>query len=203
MMGVRVSQNIILVGFMGSGKSTVGRKLARRLGWRFRDTDSLVEQRAGMLISDIFAASGEAGFRELEAEVLSELSVTMEHTVLATGGGLILADANRLLLRDLGFVVWLTATPDALYERVSRNSQRPLLLTENPRATLERLVEARTPLYTEVADCVVNSTHLTHRATVDIIVSRAVQYYGRELIRLSKRRHVKKTDNVSGRGNNS
>ncbi len=180
-MGTGYSHNIILVGFMGSGKSTIGRKLARRLGWRFRDTDALVEQRAGALISDIFAASGEAGFRTLETQVLESLAGVMENTVLATGGGIILSAENRSLLRTLGFTVWLTASPDALFERVSRNTNRPLLLTDNPRATMDDLILKRTPLYTEVANCVVDSTNLTHRATVDLILARARQYFGKEL----------------------
>lgn len=173
--------NIVLIGFMGSGKSTVSRRLARRLHWDVVDTDRLVEEQAGLGIPDIFASVGEAGFRELETRVIAGLRA-VRRTVVATGGGVILSGENRRLLRELGFTVWLTASPDVLFERVSRNSDRPLLQSANPRETLDRLLEERRQRYTEVADCVVDSTHLSHRAVVDLITARAGQYFGWERV---------------------
>src|SRR5580700_11870609 len=114
------------MGFMGSGKSSVGRLVARTLGGRFVDTDRMVIDRAGCAIPEIFAQKGEAHFRELETEALRSL-LGAKGLVAATGGGIVIARENRALLRKVGMVVWLTADEETIWERVSRNKNRPLL----------------------------------------------------------------------------
>lgn len=146
---------------MGSGKSSIGRLVARRLRFRFVDTDRLVVQRAGMEISRIFAESGEEKFREMETEALSSLAGKSGH-VIATGGGIVTQPRNLPLLNELGAVVWLTAAEEVIFDRVSRNRKRPLLHTENPRETIHALLEARRPLYAAAAQSVIDSTSLTH-----------------------------------------
>ncbi|MEO6846096.1 MAG: shikimate kinase, partial [Chthoniobacterales bacterium] len=141
-----MSQNIILIGFMGSGKSSIGRRLANLTGARFSDTDDLVVEKAELPITEIFAQHGEAHFRELETEVLQELKGTTG-LVLATGGGVAMREENQGLLKEIGKIVWLDADPDILFKRVSRNSRRPLLLTENPRQTFDALLAARHSVY--------------------------------------------------------
>ena len=134
----RTPTNIVLIGFMGSGKSSIGRRVATRLGFQFLDTDALLVEREGREITEIFEQDGEARFRDLETSVLSSLGMR-DRCVISTGGGVILREENRALLRGLGFTVWLTASEDVIYQRVSRNTKRPLLHTADPRATVTRL----------------------------------------------------------------
>jgi shikimate kinase len=156
-----VPLNIVLIGFMGCGKSSVGRRIASQTGRQFVDTDELIAAKEGRSISKIFAAEGEAYFRELETAALAGLDAKAG-IVLATGGGIIMREENRATLRGLGPVVWLDADPDVLFERVSRNSKRPLLQTENPRATFDALLAARLPIYQAAADVRIDSTGLSH-----------------------------------------
>ena len=149
---------------MGSGKSSVGRHVAALTGHRFVDTDQLIVRKQRMEISAIFAQHGEAYFRDLETECLQEL-VGVCGIVLATGGGLVLRSENRALLHEIGVVIWLDANPNLIFERVSRNNRRPLLATENPRATFDKLRTERLPIYEEAADFCVDSTGLTHEQT--------------------------------------
>jgi shikimate kinase len=150
---VRRRDNIILVGLMGAGKTTIGRVLARRLKREFRDSDHEIEARCGVTIPVIFDIEGEAGFRAREAQVLEELCAR-EGIVLATGGGAVLARANRRRLAGAGIVVYLHARPAELWQRLRRDRNRPLLATGDPRAKLEALYAERDPLYREVADLV-------------------------------------------------
>lgn len=168
--------NLVLVGFMGSGKSSVGRLAARTLGFPFVDTDQIVVERAGRPISDIFQTEGEAAFRALETEAIESLANKTRH-VISTGGGAVLSGHNRRLLRALGFVVCLTASEDTLFERVSRNSKRPLLQTENPRATLSQLIRDRGALYREVAHHTLDTTLLPQTAAVEALVTAARQAF--------------------------
>jgi shikimate kinase len=148
--------NIFLVGMMGAGKSTVGKALARRLGREFVDCDREIVERTGVPIATIFEIEGEAGFRRRESAVIQELA-SRQGLVVATGGGAVLAEENRRLMRDHGTVVYLHASLDHLHERTRRDISRPLLAKGDRRATLAALLEARDPLYREAAHLVMES----------------------------------------------
>jgi shikimate kinase len=139
---------IVLVGMMGAGKTTVGRRLASRLGRRFVDSDEEIEAAAGMSIEDIFKAHGEADFRSGEVRVISRL-LRDPGIVLGTGGGAFINPETRALIKAEAVSVWIKADFDLLFARVSRRSHRPLLKTANPRETLRSLIEARYPTYAE------------------------------------------------------
>ncbi len=169
-------ENIVLVGFMGSGKSTVGRMLARQLRFRFLDTDKLIEERAGMTIPEIFAKHGEAHFRECETAALASLCDLRQH-IVATGGGIVTVPGNVALLRSLGFVVLLKADPDEIYRRVSRNAERPLLQVEDPRKRVLEMMAARQPLYESAAHFQVDSTRLRHEDVTAKIMDEAHHFF--------------------------
>lgn len=149
-------RTIFLVGMMGAGKTTVGKALARRLGRSFIDCDREIVDRTGVPIATIFEIEGEAGFRRRESQVLAELA-TRRGTVVATGGGAVLAEENRRAMRAGGTVVYLRVAVDHLHERTRRDTARPLLASGDRRATLQALLEQRDPLYRECADLVVDS----------------------------------------------
>lgn len=148
--------NIFLVGLMGAGKTTVGRLLARRLKLRFYDSDQEIERRCGVKIPVIFEIEGEAGFRSREQQAIAELTA-LRGIVLATGGGAVLDEDNRRNLAAGGTVVYLSARPEDLYERVRDDRNRPLLSTPDPLARLCELHAERDPLYRQVADLVVDT----------------------------------------------
>ena len=148
--------NLFLVGMPGSGKSTLGRLLARRLDKSFYDADVELERKLGVVIPVIFELEGEAGFRDREEAMLQEL-VEQANIVLATGGGAILRPANRERLKLNGTVLYLHAVPATLVERTRRSKHRPLLQSADPLQRLNELYQFRDPLYREVADCVVES----------------------------------------------
>ena len=141
---------MVLVGPMGAGKSTVGKRLARHVGLPFADSDELIRERTGVDIPRIFDVEGEAGFRAREHTVLREL-LTGPPLVLATGGGAVIQPENRALMRDHGIVIYLRTSVAEQYRRTARDQSRPLLQTEDPRARLAALQEEREPLYVEVA----------------------------------------------------
>ena len=149
-------RNIFLIGPMGAGKSAVGRYLARTLHLSFVDSDDEIEARTGVDIPFIFEKEGEAGFRKREAVVIDDLS-KMDGVVLATGGGAIIDDDSRSRLGGRGFVVYLFTTVDQQVSRTLRGRERPLLENDDPRATLEALLQVRDPLYREIADIVVET----------------------------------------------
>lgn len=169
-------KNLVLIGFMGSGKSSVGRLAAKTLGFQFLDTDQIVVERAGRPVADIFQEEGEAAFRAMETEAIESLA-HLSRCVVSTGGGAILSAHNRQLLRALGFVVCLTASEEVLFERVSRNSKRPLLQTENPRATLSKLVQDRYALYREAAHHTLDTSLLAQSAAVEALVNATRQAF--------------------------
>lgn len=148
--------NLFLVGLPGSGKSTLGRQLARRLRKRFVDADAELEQRLGVSIPTIFEIEGESGFRDREEATLAELTL-LEGVVLSTGGGAVLRQANRIRLKENGTVVYLHAEPATLFERVRHSRNRPLLQAADPMARLAQLYGERDALYREVADHIVES----------------------------------------------
>src|SRR5262245_16911249 len=155
-MPVMKGGNLFLVGMMGAGKTTVGRLLARRLKLRFVDSDREIEARCGVKIPVIFEIEGEAGFRAREALAIEALT-RLEGVVLATGGGAVLAEPNRRLLAERGTVVYLSARPEDLYERVRHDRNRPLLAGGEPLARLRELHLQRDPLYRAVADIVLET----------------------------------------------
>jgi shikimate kinase len=170
-----MNTNIVLIGFMGCGKSTIGRRLAGRLGYEFLDSDDLITARAGKSISEIFASEGEQRFRERETTELRELA-DATGLVLATGGGTIVREENRHLLRRFGIVIWLHADPEALFQRASRNRKRPLLEVENPRSAFKDLLESRIPLYETTALLKVDATGLSHEQTLEAILHALEEY---------------------------
>lgn len=154
-------KNIVLIGFMGSGKSTVGRELHHRLGYPLVDMDHVIEQRAGKPITAIFADDGEETFRDMESALLEELNdPAAPRRIISTGGGVVGREANRALLRHLGYVVWLNAPTGVILERTSKNRDRPLLHTEDPAARIEALLAVRKPLYEEAAHLKVETAGL-------------------------------------------
>ncbi len=149
---------------MGAGKSTIGPLLAEELGWPFCDTDHEIESRTGVDIPWIFDVEGEAGFRRRESEMLATLSAE-KPLVVATGGGIVLTEANRKLMCSQGVVIYLSATLEQLIARTSRDRKRPLLQGGNVREKIRQLMESRAPLYEEVADIVCATDERNPRIT--------------------------------------
>ena len=162
-------RSIVLVGMMGAGKSSIGRRVAARLGIPFVDADVAIEEAAGMSIADIFAAHGEPYFRAGEARVIARL---LDHgpQVLATGGGAFMNEQTRANVRDKGVSVWLKAELDVLTRRLKRRNDRPLLKTADPVATLANLLAERNPIYGE-ADVTVMSREIAHELIVGEIIA--------------------------------
>ncbi len=162
---MRNTRNIYLIGPMGAGKSTVGRLLAKTLDMPFIDSDREIEQRAGVSIPTIFEYEGESGFRRRESDMLAELT-QMEGIVLATGGGSIMREENRVCLHRRGFVVYLQCPIDKQLERIGKDPNRPLLQTENPRETLRELLRIREPYYRALADFMIDTGQYSSRLAI-------------------------------------
>ena len=169
MSSVSTGRNLVLIGFMGSGKSSVGRELARRWGYRFIDTDAMVRHKYDLAIPDIFAKFGEPFFREAEYQALVRLQ-GIGSTVIATGGGIVTQPRNLPLLRTLGPVIWLSADQTTIVDRVGKSTHRPMLNQENPEESVTRLLAERAPLYRKAADLLIETSGLTHREVADRIV---------------------------------
>jgi shikimate kinase len=145
-------ENIVLIGFMGCGKSTVGREICDRLGYRLLDMDREIERQAEKKIALIFEQSGVEVFRDMESALLrTSVEVGLQRHIVSTGGGVIERSANRDLLRRLGYVVWIDVPFEVILERTSRNRNRPLLQTDDPAGRVRELMAAREPLYDEAA----------------------------------------------------
>jgi shikimate kinase len=162
-------RSLVLVGLPGSGKSTVGRSLARRLNVPFSDSDQAIEQRIGCSIREFFEREGEGRFRDLEQEVLAELAASGGR-VLATGGGAVLREANRATLRTAGHVLYLRSTPEELWRRLRHDSQRPLLQVSDPQARMRQLYAERDPLYRETAHFVIETGRPSVATLVNMIL---------------------------------
>lgn len=167
---VTMNDNIFLTGFMGAGKSTVGRRLARYLGYSFADLDQQIVVREGCSIRETFAARGEEYFRNCESEVLAE-QVSAERTVFATGGGIVGREENRILMKRSGRVVYLRAAWPTLERRLSHGNERPLADPQKGWEAIRKLWESRLPWYEE-AEVIVDTDHLRIDAVVKEIISR-------------------------------
>jgi shikimate kinase len=163
---------LVLVGMMGAGKTTVGRKVAERLGWRYLDSDEQVMAATGKSVVELFAEGGESAFRAEEARVLAEALSESEPVVVSAAGGVVLASANRALLARAGTVVWLRADPATLADRVVAGDHRPLL-GDDPPGALASLDAVRRPLYAEVAAVVIDVDELTPDEVAQEVVRRA------------------------------
>jgi shikimate kinase len=173
-----VLPNLVLIGFMGSGKSSVGRRLSGLTGHRFVDVDELITQAEGRSIPEIFTQRGENHFRDLEQRALEDL-VGVCGIVLSTGGGLVLRPANRETLKRIGIVAWLDADPEILFERAMRSGRRPLLQTEDPKETFHALLSVRRNLYEITADFRVDSSRLSHDDVAQTLLEEALRKYRR------------------------
>ncbi len=169
-----VKKSVVLIGLMGAGKTTIGKRLALTLGLPFVDSDQEIVEAAGCSISDIFELYGEHTFRELEQRVLLRL-LSGPPTVIATGGGAFLNTEIRESIKAQGLSVWLKAELEVLVERVSRRDTRPLLKTGDPREIMSRLMRERYPIYEE-ADIIIESSAGSHEAVVDAIVRALIEW---------------------------
>lgn len=165
---------IVLIGMMGAGKTTVGRRLAAKLGRKFLDSDAEIEEAAGMSVSEIFNERGEPEFRSGETRVISRI-LKEENILLGTGGGAFMSKETRNMIKETAVSIWLNAEFELLFSRVSRRSNRPLLLTPNPRATLKKLIDERSPIYAK-ADITVMSTDVPHDAVAEQIIAQLHAY---------------------------
>lgn len=165
------AKNIFLIGPMGTGKTTIGRHLAKTLHMEFVDSDQEIEERTGADITWIFDIEGEAGFRRREAAVIDELT-RRENVVLATGGGAVLDAKNRQRLKQRGTVVYLHTDVDLLVRRTAKDTKRPLLQTDNPGERLRELMAAREPLYRDLADVTLTTSDYTVRGAVKALIGK-------------------------------
>lgn len=164
--------NIVLIGFMGSGKTTVGMELAKRKNMDFLDTDAYIEEQEGMTISEIFAKKGEAYFRRVETERLCHFRDTLNNTVISTGGGMPLRKENAQLLKEIGKVYYLTAANQIIYDRVKSDSKRPLLQNKKPYEKICELMKERKPLYEAAADVLID----TNSNELDVVIADIEKY---------------------------
>lgn len=166
------NKNIVLIGFMGCGKSTVGFKLSYRLHIPMEDTDKLIERKQNKTISEIFAEEGEPFFRNLETELLEELKDSPYTRIISVGGGTPVRPENRPMLKACGTVIYLRVSPAVVYERVKEDTGRPLLQCENPLERIKELMDARSEAYEECADIVIDTDELSLDEVVEEIVAR-------------------------------
>lgn len=165
-------KNIVLIGFMGTGKTRVGKYLSKKLNYEFIDTDELIERKAGMKIKNIFKKYGEKYFRDLESEVAKEVSL-LKNKVISTGGGIVLREENVKNLKKNGIIVLLKAKPEKILERVGKTTKRPLLLgVENSILHIKRLLKYRKPFYENAMDIQIDTTDLTVKEVAEKILEK-------------------------------
>ncbi len=160
-MKVNKNKNIILIGYMGSGKSTVGKKAAKALEYTFLDTDALIEEAEGMVISELFETKGEAYFREQETETIRRLLQAPKGNIIATGGGLPMREGNAELLKKLGTVIYLKAETETLMKRLSGDTNRPLLKEGDLRTKIDTMLAVRGPVYEKTADVIMQTDDMS------------------------------------------
>lgn len=158
--------NIVLIGFMGCGKTTIGTKLAHILNYEFLDTDQYIEEHQKMKITEIFKERGEQAFRSMETECLRTFSQSIHHTILSTGGGMPLFEENARLLKETGLVLYLKTSAEDTYLRLRGDTTRPLLQTDDPLSAIQNMIKQRDPLYQKVADHVI----VTNDCSLDSII---------------------------------
>lgn len=166
-------KNYVLIGFMGAGKTTVGKRLAKKLGADFKDTDALIEESCACTVSSIFKDKGETYFRRLETELVRELSGTLQNSVLSVGGGLPVKKENHNYLKNIGTVVYLDVSKETVAKRLAKDTTRPLLSgsTQEALERIEKLMNERTPIYTALADRIIHTDNMT----IDEVVNRIIE----------------------------
>jgi shikimate kinase len=164
-----MEKNIVLTGFMGAGKSTVGRRLANALKRNMVDTDDMIEREAGMGIPEIFAKHGEDYFRDIEEKIVAKASSLKNH-VIVTGGGVVLREKNIQNLRRNGVIIYLHASPEVIYARVKNQTHRPLLQVKDPMGKIRELLEFRAPFYAN-NDYTIDTSSLTVEEVVDEVLN--------------------------------
>ena len=169
---MKLLKNLILIGFMGSGKTSVGLKLSYRLQTPVEDTDKLIEQREGRTISEIFAREGEEYFREAETALLKEIKERTYARIISVGGGTPVRPQNRELLKQCGTVVYLRVRPETVYERLKNDTTKPLLQCEDPLNKIKTLLEARKDAYEECADIVIDVDECNTDQIINILADR-------------------------------
>lgn len=174
------NNNLFLVGPMGAGKSTIGKRLAKAMNKTFLDSDHQIEARTGVDIPTIFDIEGESGFRKRESAIIDELTGS-NNLVLATGGGAILNEANRQHLMSRGIVIYLRTSVSQQLARTKHDRNRPLLATEDPESRLNELMQVRAPLYQEVADIIVDTDQRHSNQVVREIQNNLQEYFGKSL----------------------
>lgn len=166
--------NVILIGFMGSGKTVIGIRLSYRLRRVVEDTDKLIEKKEGMAISDIFAYKGEKAFREMETECIKELLHQKEERIISTGGGLPTNTLNHTILKELGTVFYLKVSPQTVWERLKGDTTRPLLQCDNPKDKIAEMISIRDPLYESACDEVICVDGKSVEQILDEIIEKAI-----------------------------
>ncbi len=173
-----IVKNIILVGFMGCGKSTIGRLISKQLNYPLLDTDSIISSEIGSPISEIFKLHGEEYFRDLETSLLQKISANNNgRQIISTGGGLPIRSENRQLLKSLGFVVWLQASTDIILARTKNSTHRPLLQTPDPHATIDALLKQRNEIYSNCAHLTIQTDELDADETAHGIIESARYHF--------------------------
>ena len=164
-------ESVTLIGMMGAGKSSVGACLRRRTGWRLLEIDKMVGSKFRTSIAEIFAKHGEKKFREAETEALRTLPTT-KHTILVTGGGIVLREQNIEILKRFGAIAWLDGDEETIFARAARKQNRPLLQTNNPRKSFSEILAARRPLYAKIADVRIDTSALTDEEVAIAILAK-------------------------------
>ena len=170
-----INRNIYLVGMMGAGKTSIGRLLSKRSRRRFYDSDHVIEERTGVTIPTIFDLEGEQSFRDREEAVIAELAC-LSNIVLATGGGAVLRENNRQVLCSSGIIVYLRGSVEDLWRRTRKDKNRPLLLTDNPRQKLAEIYSVRDPIYSSVADIIIETGNPSIQSLEQDVEARLIEY---------------------------